>query len=85
MPSGEHDSDDEPVPDTEIRPPFTSGELHIAQYWFDSLCEAYQVGRGVGFSKAAGKTMVETLMKCLQLVSTVSPFKCLHTTATGCV
>ena len=81
MPSGDHDSDDEQIPDPAIRPPFTSVELHIAQYLYDCLCEAYLVGRGVGFSNAA---MVVTIMKFLQRVSTVSPFKCLHTTSTWC-
>ena len=49
MPRGEHDSDDEQIPDAAIRPPFTSKELNIAQDRFEGLCEAYLVGRGVGF------------------------------------
>ena len=83
MPRGEHDSDDEQIPDAAIFPPFTITELSIAQDRFEVLCEAYLVGRGVGFSNAAGKTLVEALMRFLQFVSPVSPFKCLHTTATG--
>ena len=66
MPSGDHDSDNEQIPDAAIRPPFTSDELHVAQDRYDCLCEAYLDGRGVGFSHAVGKEMVRALMKFLQ-------------------
>ena len=54
-PADEPDSDDEQVADPPTVKPFKDEELVIIQHYYTLLCEAYQVGRGVGFSNAAGK------------------------------
>ena len=82
-PADEPDSDDEQVADPPTVKPFKDEELVIIQHYYTLLCEAYQVGRGVGFSNAAGKGFVVALVHFLKLVDTCSPFKCLFSTATG--
>ena len=82
-PADEPDSDDEQVADPPTVKPFKDEDLVIIQHYYTLLCEAYQVGRGVGFSNAAGKGFVVALVHFLKLVDTCSPFKCLFSTATG--
>ena len=82
-PADEPDSDDEQVADPPTVKPFKDEELVIIQHYYTLLCEAYQVGRGVGFSNAAVKGFVVALVHFLKLVDTCSLFKCLFSTATG--
>ena len=62
---------------------FTDIKFVVVQTLFEGLCEAYQVGRGVGFSNAAGTAFVVALVNFLQRASSPSHFKCLCSTATG--
>ena len=77
------DSDDEQIPDAPVIKLFADSELFLIENLYESLCKAYQVGRGVGFYNAAGKHFIQALVPFLQRSTNLSPFKCLCSTATG--
>ena len=55
------DSDDEGIPDPEIHPCFSIGDLSNVQYCYDHLCVHYQAALGIGFYNAVGKLFMTAL------------------------
>jgi len=77
------DSDDEGIPDPEIRPLFTPGEMAVVQYNFDKLKFSYLAVREVGCYNEPGKHFVCQFAEFMLCCRNDMRFTALRSSATG--